>query len=443
MNAQTPHMKADIPPQMIGAQNAPFGKVERMISRRYLGAKKKDGGVGLIAALSFICIMLAVAAMIIIMSIMNGFRGEMIRLTIGSEGHMYVASSSPQPTPDSVAQLERRVATVEGIEKVFEMTQANTMVQTSSGVTGVQVIGITPASMKDFALISDNLVLGSLDGFGEGRGQDNQVAMGSGVARQLNVTAGDTVVVYSPRVRASPMGSTPIRKTFTVGAIYEIGLLQADTLYMYMGLEQAQLLFNDGKTDGTLQIRLDNPDEIDAMVQKVANAAGEPLFIETWRDRNQSTATALRTEQIVMRMIFMIVVIIATFPVLSAMIMLVKNKSRDIAVLRTIGATQAGILRIFLMSGAAIGVLGTLAGLIFGILFCLNIEPIQKAIEFVSGAPLFPADVYGLSGIIPVKIVWTEVLGVAFWGFLITTLATYLPARNASKIDPVDALRYE
>ena len=443
MNAPLNQVSSDIPAQLIGDQNAPFGKVERMISRRYLGAKKKDGGVGLIATLSFFCIMLAVAAMIIIMSIMNGFRDEMIRLTIGSEGHMYVASSSPLPTPESVAQLESRVAEVQGIEKVFEMTQANTMVQTNSGVTGVQVIGISPKNMKDFSLIADNLILGSLQDFGQGRGQDNQVALGTGVARQLNVTIGDTVVVYSPRVKSTPMGSVPIRKTFTVGAIYEIGLLQADSLYMYMGLDKAQLLFNDGKTEGTLQIRLDDPDEIDSMVQKVANAAKEPLFIETWRDRNQSTATALRTEQIVMRMIFMIVVIIATFPVLSAMIMLVKNKSRDIAVLRTIGATRAGILRIFLMSGAAIGVLGTLAGLIFGLLFCLNIAPIQKGIEFVSGAPLFPADVYGLSGVIPVKIVWSEVLGVAFWGFLITTLATYFPSRNASKIDPVDALRYE
>lgn len=433
----------DIPIDMVGGQNAPFGKVERMIARRYLGAKKKDGGVGLIAALSFICIMLAVASMIIIMSIMNGFRGELIRLTIGSEGHMYVASSSPQPTPEGVKQLEQRLASVPGVEKAFEMTQDNTMVQRDGRLTGVQVVGISPDNMRGFDLIAQNLVLGSLQNFGEGRGSDNTIAMGTGVAATLDVTTGDQVVIYSPRVRAGPMGSTPIRKTYTVGAIYQVGLLQADSLYIYMNIDQSRLLFNDGKTDGTIQLRLDNPDDIELMIQPITNAAREPLFIETWKDKNQTTATALRTEQIAMRMIFMIVVIISTFPILSAMIMLVKNKSRDIAVLRTIGATQSGILRIFFMSGAAIGVFGTLAGLFLGILFCLNIDTVQAVIEFFTGVELFPADVYQLSGGIPVKVVWSEVFGVAFWGFLITTLATFFPARNASKIDPVDALRYE
>jgi len=413
-----------------------------MIARRYLGAKNKDGGVGLIAGLSFFCIMLAVAAMIIIMSIMNGFRGELIRLTIGSEGHMYVASSSPQPTQDSVRQLEARLAAVPGVEKAFEMTQDNTFVQRARP-TGVQVVGISPDNMRSFNLIADNVVLGSLQDFGQGRGADNRVALGTGVATALDVTIGDQFVVYSNRLRASPMGSTPIRKTYTVGAIYEVGLIQADSLYIYMDIAQTKLLFNEGKTDGTIQLRLEDPDAIDQMVQPIANAAGEPIFIETWKDKNQTTATALRTEQIAMRLIFMIVVIISTFPILSAMIMLVKNKSRDIAVLRTIGTSRSGILRIFFMSGAAIGMLGTLVGLILGILFCLNIQSIQGAIEFVTGVELFPADVYQLSGGIPVKIVWSEVLGVAFWGFLITTMATYFPARNASKIDPVDALRYE
>ena len=172
-------------------------------------------------------------------------------------------------------------------------------------------------------------------------------------------------------------------------------------------------------------------------------AAQEPIFIQTWKDRNATTATALRTEQIAMRFIFMIVVIIAAFPVLASMIMLVKNKSKDIAILRTIGATQGGILRIFFMSGAMIGILGTLVGLILGILFCVNIGAVQWVIETITGTELFPADVYQLSGGIPAKIVWSEVFGVAFWGFVISAAATFFPAWTASKIDPVDALRYE
>ena len=168
-----------------------------------------------------------------------------------------------------------------------------------------------------------------------------------------------------------------------------------------------------------------------------------PASMYNWRVKNQATATALRTEQIAMRFIFMIVVIIAAFPVLASMIMLVKNKSKDIAILRTIGATQGGVLRIFLMSGAMIGILGTLAGLVLGILFCVNIGLVQAAIEGVTGKPLFPPEVYQISSGIPVKIVWAEVFGVAFWGFIISALATLIPALSASRIDPVDALRYE
>ncbi len=434
---------AQITGPVTSGQNKPFGKVERLIARRYLGAKKKDGGVGLIAALSFICIMLAVASMIIIMSIMNGFRSKLIMLTIGSQGHMYVASAAPQPTPDSVRELERKLAAVPGVEKAFEMSQDQTMIQSARRPTGVIVNGISPENLRDFDFIVNNLVLGSLDGFGQGVGSDNEIAVGSGVAGNLGVTVGDTLVVYSNKVRTTAMGSTPIRKSYTVGGIFETGLVEADSGYLYMDLRQASLMFNDGKADGSIQLRLDDPDNIDALVQPVANAAGEPVFIETWKDRNQTTATALRTEQIAMRMIFMIVVIISTFPILSAMIMLVKNKSRDIAVLRTIGTTQSGILRIFFMSGAMIGVFGTLVGLIIGVVFCLNISAVQAVIEFITGVELFPADVYGLSGGIPVKIVWSEIAGVAFWGFLITTLATFFPALTASKIDPVEALRYE
>ena len=201
--------------------------------------------------------------------------------------------------------------------------------------------------------------------------------------------------------------------------------------------------FEGGRVSGEIQLRLDNPDDIDRLRKPVNAAAQEPIFIQTWKDRNATTATALRTEQIAMRFIFMIVVIIAAFPVLASMIMLVKNKSKDIAILRTIGATQGGILRIFFMSGAMIGILGTLVGLILGILFCLNIGFVQAVIEGITGTELFPADVYQLSGGIPAKIVWSEVFGVAFWGFVISAAATFFPAWTASKIDPVDALRYE
>ena len=426
-----------------GGQNKPFGAVERMIAMRYLRAKKTQGGVGLIAAISFTCIMLAIAAMIIIMSIMNGFREDMIRLTIGSEGHMYVASSSPQPTPESVEALEKRLATVDGVQKSFQFTQDFTGVQANGQFALAQVIGISPPNLLSYELIADSVIAGSLENFGLGRGNDNQIAIGIGLASQLGLTVGDRLLVFSPRTRQTISGPVPVKKAYTIGAIFQVGLYQTDLSYIYMEFNQATQLFEGGRVSGEIQLRLDNPDDIDRLQRPVTEAAQEPVFIQTWKDRNATTATALRTEQIAMRFIFMIVVIIAAFPVLASMIMLVKNKSKDIAILRTIGATQGGILRIFFMSGAMIGILGTLCGLILGILFCVNIGAVQWAIETVTGTELFPADVYQLSGGIPAKIVWSEVFGVAFWGFVISAAATFFPAWSASKIDPVDALRYE
>ncbi len=426
-----------------GGQNKPFGAVERMIAMRYLRAKKTQGGVGLIAAISFICIALAIWAMIVIMSIMNGFRDDMIRLTIGSEGHMYVASSSPQPTPESVDALEKRLATVEGVQKSFQFTQDYTGVQANGEFALAQVIGISPQNLQGYDLIANSVILGSLEFFGQGRASENQIAIGSGLASQLGLTVGDRLLVFSPRTRQTISGPVPVKKTYTIGAIFQVGLFQTDASYIYMDFSQATQLFKGGRVSGEIQLRLDDADDIEKLRVPVSEAAREPIFIQTWKDRNETTAIALRTEQIAMRFIFMVVVIIAAFPVLASMIMLVKNKSKDIAILRTIGATQGGILRIFFMSGAMIGILGTLIGLVVGILFCLNIGAIQWLIETIFQTELFPADVYGMSGGIPAKLVWSEVFGVAFWGFLISAAATFFPAWTASKIDPVDALRYE
>ena len=435
--------KAIIKPEP--GQSRPFGLIEQRISMRYLRAKKNQGGVGMIAAISFTCIMLAIAAMIIIMSIMNGFRATTIELTIGSEGHMYVAAvNQSQITDESVKALENRLANVEGVDEAFQFTQNYTGVQANNEFALAQVIGIRPENLREYDLIAAGVTQGSFDGFGQGRGSSNQVVLGQKLAAGLGLRVGSSLTIFSPRTQAIPFGPPiPVKKTYTVGAIFQTGLQITDQTYIYMSLEQATLLFEDGKNPGQIQLRLENADLVDALEPDVREVAQEPVLISTWRARNSNIASALRTEQIAMRFIFTIVVIIATFPVLASMIMLVKNKSKDIAILRTIGVSQGSVLRIFFMAGVTVGILGTVVGLIFGIIFCLNLDLVQAMIEGATQKELFSPEVYGLEGGIPSKIVWGEVFGVATLGFIISSLATILPAVVASRVDPVDALRYE
>jgi lipoprotein-releasing system permease protein len=424
-------------------QNQPFGSIERKISMRYLRAKKTNGGVGFIAVISFTCIMLAIAAMITIMSIMNGFRADMIRLTIGSEGHIYVQPVNPDITMADIEALEGRMQTIPGVENAFQFTQHFTGVQANGQFALAQVIGIAKDDLMAFELIADGIVQGDLGALGEGEGSDQSIAIGSAMASGLGLQVGDRLLIYSPRTRQTISGAVPVRKTYTIGAIFDVGLFITNQTYIYMDLDEATLLFEGGKLKGDIQLRLEDPDEIDELRPLIFEKAEQPVRQMTWKDRNQSTASALRVEQVAMRLIFMIVVVIAAFPVLASMIMLVKNKSRDIAILRTIGMSRGGILRVFLMSGATVGVLGTLVGLIVGVLFCLNLYSIQLFIEGIMGVQLFPQDVYQLTDRIPVKIVWTEVASVATWGFMISAMAVFWPAWQASKIDPVEALRYD
>lgn len=423
--------------------NSPFGVIERKISFRYLRSKKNQGGVGLISLISFICIMLAIAAMIIIMSIMNGFRDEMIKLTIGSEGHMFVALPNPEPNKQYIELLEKDLSSLSGIEGAFQFNQNFTGIQANSQFGLAKVIGISPNNLKDFELIVSNIIEGSIQKPPFSLKQENMITIGSGLANSFGLKVGDSIVIYSPNSRQTISGPMPIKKSYIIGAIFKLGLYQADLSNIYMDIGQASLLFNKGLHSGEIQIRLSNPDELDKIRSEILRIIDKPVIIQSWKDRNASTATALRTEQIAMRFIFMIVVIIAVFPVLASMIMLVKNKSKDIAVLRTLGVSRAAILRIFFMTGVSIGSVGTLSGVMLGILFCSNVDHIQSVLEFVTGVELFPEDVYQLSGGIPSKVIWGEVFGVAFWGFLISALATFFPALTASRIDPVDALRYD
>ncbi len=419
----------------------PFSRWERTIAFRYLRARRKEGGVALVSIISFVGVMLAVAVLVIVMSVMNGFRAELLSRILGFNSHLEVTGAlldDPARREDALA----RIRAVPGVVQVVPMVEAEAMVIGQGQVTGAVVRGERLADLEATPLIATNIKSGSLQGFGEGDFGGDLVLIGSRLAAQLGVQPGDSVTLISPNGSATPFGSSPRTKAYTVGGIFSVGMSQYDQAFIYMPLEQAQVFFGRDQSVDVLRIKVTDPDKAAAMRPLVARAAGPDAVVTDWRDQNQSFFNALQVERSVMRLILLLIVFVAAMNIISGLVMLVKNKGRDIAILRSMGAGQGSILRIFFMSGAAIGVLGTLAGLALGVLFCAYIKEIQAFVQWVTGADVFNADVYFLSTV-PAKIDWLEVGMVTFWSLAMSFAATLLPAWRASRVDPVEALRYE
>lgn len=425
--------------EAVAAKSQPFSAWERSVAGRYLRAKRHQGGVALISIISFVGITLAVGVLIIVMSVMNGFRTELLDRILGFNGHAFVAGGVLNG-PDRDAAL-RRLRAVPGVTQAIPVIDQQVLVQGAS-LTGAFVRGVSPRDLAATEIISGNITAGSLEGFGSGEYGGDLIAVGARLAQSMGVTAGDSLVLFSPEGGSTPFGSTPRRKAYTVGAVFEVGMSEYDAAFIYMPLEQAQLFFGRGSAVDALEIRLTDPDAVERLEPALERAAGPAAVITDWRDRNSAFFGALNVERNVMRLILMLLVAIAAMNIISGLVMLVKNKGRDIAILRTMGATQSSILRIFLMAGASIGAAGTLAGLALGTLFCIYIEPIQRFVEWVTGTEVFNAEQYFLSAL-PADIEWTEVGLIVFWALLASVLATLPPAWRASRLDPVEGLRYE
>jgi lipoprotein-releasing system permease protein len=418
----------------------PFSGWERSIALRYLRTKRKNGGVALISAIAFVGIMLAVAVLIIVMSVMNGFRTELLGRMLGFNGHVYI--SGPAINGPGREELIKRLRGIPGVVQVAPIVEAQSIVIGPSQVVGGVVRGMRAADVADTKIISTNMRQGSLDGFGQGDYGGDLVLMGSRMAEAVGVHVGDTISLVSPSGASTAFGNSPRRKDYTVGGIFSVGLSDYDAAYLYMPLEQAQLFFGRESEADRIEVNLDNPDHIDQLRPVIAQAAGPNAAVTDWRDTNKSFFNALQVERATMRLILMMIVAIATLNIISGLVMLVKNKTRDIAILRTMGASQGAVLRIFFLSGAWIGGAGAIAGLILGSLFCIFIDPIQSAVEAITGVSVFSPDTYFLSRI-PAKIEWSEVAIVTIFSLLMSFLATLPPAWRASRIDPVEALRYE
>ncbi len=423
-----------------GTTAPPFGLWERTLAGRYLRAKRHQGGVALISIISFIGILLAVATLIIVMSVMNGFRHELLGRILGFQGHAYVTGAVLDEPERSLTVA--RLKQVGGVTQAVPVVEGQVLALGPSSVSGAIVRGVGPKDLAETKLIAGNIAKGSLKTYGVGDYGGDVIVVGARLAEQLGVAPGDQLTLVAPSGGTTVFGGTPLQKTYTVGATFEIGMSQYDQAYIYMPLEQAQLfLGREGAVD-QIEVKLDNPDKAVRLKPALAKAAGPAAIVTDWTQRDTSFWGALKVERNVMRLILMLLVAIAAMNIISGLVMLVKNKGRDIAILRTMGAGQGAILRIFFMSGAAVGVLGTIAGLLIGTLFCIYIEEIQRLVEWVSGQAVFSSDIYFLSRI-PARVDWAEVALITFWALAMSFIATLPPAWRASRLDPVEALRYE
>jgi lipoprotein-releasing system permease protein len=415
----------------------PFSAFERTVAWRYLRSRRKETVISVIASISFLGIMLGVATLIVVMAVMNGFRAELLTRILGVNGHLIV---TPIDTPlEDYAAVAGRINEVAGVKYAIPLIDGQVLAQGNVGSgTGALVRGIRGEDLGKVSIVANNIKQGSLVGFDTGEG----VAIGSRMAENLGLVLGDTITLISPDGDVTPIGTTPRMKGYPVTAIFEVGMSEYDSSIIYMPFSEAQLYFNmEGKAQ-TIEIYVDNPDNVDALKPKVEEAAQRQIFLTDWRQRNQTFFSALEVERNVMFMILTLIVLVAALNIISGLIMLVKDKGHDIAILRTMGASRGAILRIFLMTGAAIGVAGTLAGVALGVVICLNVERIREFFSWISGTVLFNPELYFLSQL-PAKMDFSETFSVVVMALVLSFIATLFPAWRAAKLDPVEALRYE
>ncbi|RJG44712.1 lipoprotein-releasing ABC transporter permease subunit [Mesorhizobium sp. DCY119] len=415
----------------------PFSVFERMVAWRYLRSRRKETVISVIASISFFGIMLGVATLIVVMAVMNGFRAELLSRILGINGHLIV---QPIDTPlDDYAAVAGRINGVAGVKYAIPLIDGQVLAQGEVGAgTGALVRGIRGEDLGKISLVANNIKQGSLVGFDTSEG----VAIGQRMADNMGLALGDSITLISPDGDITPMGTTPRTKAYPIVAIFEVGMSEYDTSIVYMPLTEAQLYFNLENRAQTIEVFVDNPDNVDTLKPAVEEAAQRPVFISDWRQRNETFFSALQVERNVMFMILTLIVLVAALNIISGLIMLVKDKGRDIAILRTMGATRGAVMRIFLMTGAAIGVTGTIAGVILGIIVCLNVESIRQFFSWISGTVLFNPELYFLSKL-PAKMNFDETATVVVMALVLSFLATLFPAWRAAKLDPVEALRYE
>lgn len=413
-----------------------FAPFEWMLSLRYLRARRKEGFISIIAGFSFLGIMLGVATLIIVMAVMNGFRQELLDKILGLNGHLLVQPiDSPLTDWKEVAD---RIAGVQGVRLAAPIVEGQALASSPFNASGVLVRGIRAADLMKLPSIANNIKQGTLEGFDTGQG----LVIGRRLADQLSLRAGDSLTLVAPRGAVTPMGTTPRIKTYKIAAVFEVGMSEYDAAFVFMPLPEAQAYFNRAGDVTAIEVYTDDPDKVAVYRDLITKAAGRSIFMVDWRQRNATFFSALQVERNVMFLILTLIVLVAALNIVSGLIMLVKDKGPDVAILRTMGATQGAIMRVFLITGAAIGVVGTLVGFIFGTIVCLNIESIRQFLSWLTSTELFSPELYFLSRL-PADMDTGETTAVVLMALALSLLATLYPSWRAARLDPVEALRYE
>ncbi|MEM6602994.1 MAG: lipoprotein-releasing ABC transporter permease subunit [Pseudomonadota bacterium] len=417
-----------------------FHKVERLIAWRYLRARRRDGFISVIAGFSFAGIALGVATLIIVMAVMNGFRIELVNHILGVNGHITIAQYGRDIADydDKIKKIEA----IEGVNYASAIIEAQIMVTARNRNAGIVVRGHRQEDFQKSNMISDKITKGDIKSLSEG-----DVAIGVRLAQKLGVDVGDKVTLISPRGRSTPFGTAPRINGYRVGAIFELGMSLYDENFVFMGLDAAQKFFLKANTVSLIDVHIENLNETEPMKPLIYAALNDTFsaagyLLTSWQESNKTYLSALAVERNVMFIILSLIILVASLNIVSGMIMLVKDKAQDIAILRTIGASRGAIQRIFFMSGAAIGVTGTVTGLIIGVLFCMNIEAIRQGVSQLLGIALFDPKIYFLARM-PAEMTLTDVSSVVIMSLTLTFLAVIYPARRAAKLEPADVLRYE
>jgi len=412
-----------------------FSRFERTVAFRYL-RPRGQGFISVIAWFSLLGIALGVATLIIVMSVMNGFRAELLGRVLGVNGHLTVMSMEGAPIRDYEG-LAEKLRAIKGVVSATPLVEGQVLVTANNAATGALVRGMRPDDFRNRSVIASKITAGTLTDF-----EGDSVIIGDRLAKRLAVKAGGIVTLVSPQGNATAFGTAPRLKSYRIAAIFNVGMYEYDSAFVYMPLEAAQLFFRVPEAATAVEVMVENAERVSEVRRPMLAVTGTAYRIFDWRQANASFFNALQVERNVMFLILTLIILVAAFNIISSLIMLVKEKGRAIAILRTMGATRGMIMRIFFLTGASVGVAGTFGGLLLGLVFCDNIESIRRALEAVTQRQLFAPEIYFLSQL-PAKVDPMEVLAVVLMALGLSLCATIYPSWSAARLDPVEALRNE